>query len=372
MASVRDIDEANFPSFVADLWDHQGWTTQINSVEGEAYVAAVQTDPQPQRGLIWAKSGTTGARVDGNAVLKFAKFCRENGVDDAGVLTLGEFTEDGRKAAEKFDIQLVDGQQLTALVERHNLDNLVANHATESSESDGDSGGVSPISAITNVISSVTDSSSEPRVTELISGPLESVRTQLSERGIGISPKVAVGAFAVAALIIAGVVVGPTLLGSLPFIGGGGETAAPAVSLSAAPIAPGQSATTLYVEWNATSKTIIDANTSDEYAFYPPNGTRFVIIKWSITNTGEQAVTLHPAMFTVAANGSTYRYQPLRGAAGFEETTVGPGESHEGWTAYAIPTTETTGTIDISQESLRHPVSAQFAEVQSLPIDVSR
>ena len=376
MSPVRRLDESAFPAFVAALWEHQGWTTKLRDVEGETYVAAVQEGQASERGLIWAKSGSTGARVAGNAVVEFATFCRDNGIDDAAIITLGSFTEDGEKAAEKFGIDLLDGDELAAVVERHGLEDLVEEHtpAEDGSTADGPLASISE--SLGGLKNGLPDSSALSSVSEGVAG----IRRGLGERKLDVPPKVALAVVVLAAVLVAGVVVGPSLgslgapesLGSLNPLGGDGDAvAAQPVEVSAPPVQPSGAATTLYVEWNATTRSTIDANASDDLVHVAPNGTRFVIVQLSVINTGEQAIDLRPAMFTLSINATTYDYQPLSGVAGFEETSLEAGGSYEGWTVFVVPENASEGSLGISQSAIRGTVAVQFAANPGLAVNAT-
>lgn len=375
MNPVHQLDDSTFPAFVADLWEHQGWRTSIREVDGKPYVAAVRP-AAGERGLIWAKSGSTGARVSGSAVVAFATFCRENGVDDAAIITLGAFTEDGEAAAEKFGIELLDGEGLAAVVERHDLADLVAEHAT-GDESGGARDADGRLAAIAGTIAAVgltiPDLDGLKSPSELVA-PL---RERLGERGIEVPRQVGVATVVVVALVVAGVVVGPSFgpsfgdLGSLDPFGGGGTDEVPPVDVSAGPVQPDGAVTTLYVEFDAVASATIDADPADDRIHVAPEGTRFVVVGLSITNTGSQAVELHPAAFTLSVDGTTYRHQPLSGVTGFEPATLEAGDSYEGWTAFVVPENAPEGSLGVDQDAVRGKVAVQFAPNPELTVDVT-
>lgn len=372
MTAVADLDESAFPAFVADLWERQGWTTTVRAVDGEAYVAAVDR-AAGERGLIWAKSGSTGARVDGNGVTAFVKFCRDQGVDDAAILTLGAFTEDGAAAAEKFGIERLDGDDLAAVVERHDLGDLVAEHASAGDGSDAGGGsGDGPLAAVDGVVAAI-EGAVQVDALESPSELVATLRARVGDR-VEVPRQVGVATVVVVALVVAGVVVGPSfggLLGLIPFGGGDGGGETPAVEVSAGPVQPGDAATTLYVEFNATARTTVDADPGDDRVHVSPNGTRFVVVGLAITNTGNEAIDLHPAAFTLTANGTVYRHQPLVGVTGFNETTLQPDDSYEAWTTFVVPENVSMGTLDVDQNAVRGGVAVQFAPNPGLTVNVT-
>lgn len=367
MTVVQDLDESTFPAFVADLWERQGWTTTVREVDGEAYVAAVDAEAG-ERGLIWAKSGSTGARVTASAVVEFKTFCRENGVDDAAILTLGAFTEDGEAAAEKFDVEILDGEGLAAVVERHDLTDLVARHASDGDESESDDDGrFAGIAAIAAVIEGAVQVDALGSPSEMVAV----VRARIDEWEIEVPRQVGVATVVVVALVVAGVVVGPSFGSLNPLDGDDGNGEPPPIEVSAGPIQPAGAATTLYVEFDATPITTIDADPDDDWVHVAPEGTRFVVVELSITNTGGQAVDLHPAVFALAADGTVYRHQPLAGVSGFDETTLGPDDSYEGWTVFVVPEDASMGTLDVDQNAVRGGVAVQFAPNPNLTVNAT-
>lgn len=373
MTVVQDLDESTFPAFVADLWERQGWTTTVREVDGEAYVAAVDAEAG-ERGLIWAKSGSTGARVTGSAVVEFETFCRENGVDDAAILTLGAFTEDGEAAAEKFDVELLDGDGLAAVVERHDLTDLVARHASDGDESESDDdgrfAGIAAIAAIAAVIEGAVQVDALGSPSELVAA----LRARIGDREIELPRQVGVATVVVVALVVAGVVVGPSFgsLASLDPLGGGdGGGEAPPIEVSAGPVQPGDAATTLYVEFDATATTTVDTDPDDDRVHVAPEGTRFVVVELSITNIGGQGIDLRPALFTLAADGTVYRYQPLAGVSRFDETTLEPDDSYEGWTVFVVPEDAPSGTLDVDMGAVRGGVAVQFAQNPGMTVNAT-
>ena len=370
MSAVQDLDESTFPDFVADLWERKGWTTERRSVDGESYVAAVKPEAG-ERGLIWAKSGSTGARVDGEGVVTFAKFCKENGVDDAAILTLGAFTEDGETAAEKFGIDLLDGEGLATVVERHDLDDLVAEHAVaDDSKESNDDGLLAPLAGVLAGLDDALQFEALESPSELVAG----IRKQIDDRDIEVPRQVGVATVVVVALLVAGIVVGPSFvgLGSLnPLAGGDGDAGPASMEVSAGPVQPSEAATSLYVEFNATSRTTIDVNPEDDQVHVAPNGTRFVVVGLSVVNTGDEAVELPPAAFTLSANGTTYNYQPLEGTNGYWEANLAAGDSYEGWTVFVVPEDAPSGTLGIDQRTVRGGVAVQFAPNPSMTVNVT-
>lgn len=370
MTAVPDLDESTFPGFVADLWERQGWRTSVREIDGESYVAAVD-EAAGERGLIWAKSGSTGARVDADGVAEFAEFCRENGVDDAAVLTLGSFTEDGERAAEKFGIESLDGEGLVDVVERHDLTDLVVEHAPDGGGSDG-SGDAGPLGALADVLA-VIAGTVQVGALESPSKLFAGLRGRLADRGIRLPRRVGVATVVVVALVVTGVVVGPSLggLASLnPLAGNGGEQLPP-MEVAADPVQPSGAATTLHVEFNATATATVDADPGDDRVHVAPNGTRFVVVGLTIINTDSEAVDLHPATFTLSANGTTYNHQPLAGTAGFEETTLAADDSYEGWTVFVVPDDAPSGTLHVDQDAVRGSVAVQFASNPRLTVNVT-
>lgn len=365
MSDLQDLDESTFPDFVADLWDRQGWTTRLQAVEDETYVAAVRPEAG-ERGLIWAKSGRTGARVDAEGVVTFAKFCKENGVDDAAILTLGAFTQDGEAAAEKFDIDLLDGEHLARVVERHDLANLVDEHATGGSSGSAE-GALAPLFGVLAALDVALPLDGVGSPQQLVA----TLQERLGERNVEIPRQVGVATVVVVALVVAGVVLAPSIAIPNPLGGGGDEQVPAAVAVTAGPVQPEGATTTIYAEYNTTTRQTIDVNPDDEKVHVAPNGSQFVVVALSLVNTGEEAVDLRPAAFTLSANGTTYRYQPLVGADGFWETNLAAGDSYEGWIVFVVPEDTPKGTLGIDQGAVRGSVAVQFAPNPGLAVNTT-
>ncbi|MFC4550901.1 DUF4352 domain-containing protein, partial [Halorussus sp. GCM10023401] len=112
--------------------------------------------------------------------------------------------------------------------------------------------------------------------------------------------------------------------------------------VSAAP-APNGSAT-LHVGWDAKVVDTIDPNESDEVAYYPPEGERFVVVYLNVTHVGDEELELRQRDFKLQSGNETHGFRPLAGTDGFFDHPMGPGRNYKGWTAFTVPK-GTTGTL---------------------------
>ena len=320
----KEMDRSTFGEFVAALWEQQGWQTQVKR-DGQKVFVAVQRPQTGEEGLLWAIPAGEG-EIGGKQVQQFAKLGRQYEVEESAIVTAGAVSEHARKAASSTGVELLDGEGVAALVQQRGLEDLVrkfdgdaggGDDGTDGNSDAGASGDASPLAPAKAVVGRVSG----------------------AVGGLPVSGTVAVAAVVVAAVLAAGVLFGPSL--PIPFLGGGGDAGATG-PISAAP-APNGSAT-LHVGWTATVVDTVDPNESDEVAYYPPEGERFVVVYLNVTHVGDEELELRQRDFKLRAGNETHGFRPLAGTDGFFDHPMGPGRNYKGWTVFTVPK-GTTGTL---------------------------
>lgn len=146
---LQDINPNRFEDFVAALWgDYLGWEdTEVVGDPGDRGIDVVATTPDGERALIQCKrySGS----VDSASIQQYADLKLQHpDVSRIVVVTTGEFTESAEELAADLDIgmELVDGEELAALIDRRRAYPLAASYLpgvklARTVEGFGDAGG---------------------------------------------------------------------------------------------------------------------------------------------------------------------------------------------------------------------------------------
>jgi len=274
----EEMDESAFPEFLAAFWGEKGWDASVTPNDDGTYLVAGDRDGGSTRGLIGVRpSGDT--EVDASEVEDFAAFCERKGVDVRVMATRGRFTTGARSAADAADVHLLDPNELATSVRDENAEHLL-------DDFDGGGGGG-------------------------LLGAFPAVPIPVPA-GIPVVPLL------VAAMVVAAAVfVGPTLLGSVPFVGGGGGDGGAggpdvtALSLSDA------NETAADVRW--------DARTQPELGNYSaPDGQTFVVVQFEATSAGNGTVALRDSHFVLAVNDTFRSVQSFENASDSLRSTLLP------------------------------------------------
>ncbi|WP_135830173.1 restriction endonuclease [Halorussus halobius] len=322
----ESIDRSAFGQFVAELWQRQGWQTQIKDDDGRIFVA-LQRPETGEEGLVWA---IADGEVGGQQVQQFRSLCDEYDVGEGAIVTAGTFSEHAEKVAQGTGVELLDGEGIERVLQRKELTGLAEQYG-----GDGGGGGSdgSPLDAATDLASRAAEATSDV-------------------------PLVAV--VVVVALVGAGVLFGP----SVPFLGGGD-------AISAESTAPEGANASLHVTWNAKVTDSIDMNESDDLVYPAPEGQQLVLVRMAINNTGNGSVPLKQTAFKLRANGTTHANQTLARHAGFLNLPIGPGETVPVWTVFAIPEGE-SATLVYDQNVTRATVEVEFVRNSDLSVNESQ
>ena len=307
---IEGMDRDSLGEFVAAVWRRQGWETRTTAMKGDLFVVVQRTDPQPERGLIWIVADPGGS-IGAERLVRFHEFCRSKGVGEAAVVTSGGVTDDARRHAAKRNVGLLDADAVREVVRAHDLGDLVAKHGGDA----GGSGGEGPVDRVREAVSRAR--SAAPPVPR----------------------RVAAAVLLALAVVVAGVVVGPSALG----FGGGGEE--PTDSVHARSLTPASSDGLLLVSWDASRTDAIDPDPDDDTAYYPREGQTFLVVELKVTNAGGSAVPVSESGFLVEANGTVLGHQPLAGTDGFAGREVVPGDTLLGWVAFSVPADAENDTL---------------------------
>ena len=325
---IREMDESDFAAFVADIWEQQGWNTQVTEKSGKAFVALQRDGAE---GLIWATTGT-GDDVSGKALQQFVQIAKEYGLDEGAVVTGGQFSDDAEQIADQAGIDLVDGEKLRTIVEARELHDLVEKHGDGSgggSGGDGDDDGAGLLDRL----------------------PVDDLPDV---------PAKAVGGVVVAILaVVAAVVVGPTILGT------GGNVQEESFNVTATSSVSGNETKALDVTWNA--KTTAELEPEKNVVYRAREGQQFVVVQLNVTNTGEENIGLRQEGFRLRANGTVHGHQPLTNASGFEVGVLKPGKAMSTWTVFSVDEGVTNATL-VAEEGVYGDVAVRFQRDADLEV----
>lgn len=300
----EEMDEADFPEFLAAFWAEKGWDTSVQPNDDGTYLVGGDKD-DGTRGLIGVRPAED-TEIAASEVEDFAAFCDQNGVDVRVMATRGRFTTGARSAADAGDVHLLDPNELASSVRDEDAEHLVEDYS-------GSSGGGSLLANVPGV-------------------PIP-VPTGVPS-GIPIVPIV------VAAIVVfAAVFAGGTLLSFVPFVGADGGTAGgnagPAFTAFSLAAAENSTAT---AEWDARVTDEIEATNN---TYEPGDNETFVVVQMNVT-AGDSQVVVRSQNFALSVNGTNYGHQQFENASQqfrseMAAVTAGPGESGRILLVFAVP-----------------------------------
>jgi len=196
------------------------------------------------------------------------------------------------------------------------------------------------------------------------------VRRQIAKRmGVEFSRSATAGIGTV------GVIAGVVVLVLVGLSGGGSVPGADVsnVTMSAEDASPQDVSTSLQVEWNSRAQSAVDPN-PDAISIYNSNeGQKFVVVRVSVTNTGEESIELTPRLFRLSSDGIEYEYQGLFGSGNsLSGVTMNPDGTHSAWTAFSVPEGLTEAQMIVNQEAyFQKNVSVSFNHNPNMSINMS-
>lgn len=125
---MQNMGDYEFEHFVADLWEAQGWQTEVEQQSSDAGVdvRAIKHSPYPQKQLIQAKRYSESTKVGGPDIQQYASLKQqEEGVDAAVIVTTSSFTSSAERRARDLNVKLVDGDDLLNMVSELGAFNVV-------------------------------------------------------------------------------------------------------------------------------------------------------------------------------------------------------------------------------------------------------
>jgi len=137
---LQTIDPYDFEHFVGELWESQGWETEVSQGSNDMGVDVVATKENglmDQKAVIQAKRYSDGNKVGRPKIQQYYTLKEQDtDADAAVVVTTSEFTSGAEDWASEHNVKLVDADDLVAIVREEDRYDLVEEYA-EPAEDDG-------------------------------------------------------------------------------------------------------------------------------------------------------------------------------------------------------------------------------------------
>jgi len=136
---LRNIDPYEFEEFVGELWERQGWKTEVSQSSNDkgVDVVAEKTDGMVDQKLaIQAKRYSEGNKIGRQDVQQYHSMKVQDATADAAVVaTTSSFSTPAEDWASEHNVKLIDGQDLVEIVEERGAYELVDEYAPTLRES---------------------------------------------------------------------------------------------------------------------------------------------------------------------------------------------------------------------------------------------
>jgi len=131
LALLHQIDAYDFEHVVSDLWDRQGWETNVTQGANDRGVDVIATreDPFEQKLAIQVKRYDPASTVGSPEIQQYASLRQQvPNVDAVVVVTTAQFTASAENTAGDLNVKLVDGDQLCELIETYNAYDILQSY----------------------------------------------------------------------------------------------------------------------------------------------------------------------------------------------------------------------------------------------------
>lgn len=125
---LQAMDDYDFEHFIGDLWELQGWDTEVEqqSTDAGVDVRATQTSPYYRKVLIQAKRYSDDNPVSGPDVQQYSALKQQEAdVDESIIVTTGRFTGSAEDRGKDLNVKLIDGHGLVAIIDEFNAYDIV-------------------------------------------------------------------------------------------------------------------------------------------------------------------------------------------------------------------------------------------------------
>lgn len=133
------MDPYQLEKLVAEIWEEQGYQTNVRTASGDRGidVEATKTKPFDERVLIQVKRYTGGNKVGSDEVRKYSTLKnQESNADVIVLVATSDFTTPAEKLATDLNVKTIDGDELAGLVYEHfdKIKNVFSNLNAESEQ----------------------------------------------------------------------------------------------------------------------------------------------------------------------------------------------------------------------------------------------
>lgn len=120
---LQEMNEYEFEELVSDVWSERGWDTRVTTGSNDRGidVIAEKHSPFQQKQLIQAKRYSSNNKIGSPDIQQYSSlYHQEDNVDSVIIVTTSAFSDQGKKAANKLNIKLVNNNKLIDMI--FNLD----------------------------------------------------------------------------------------------------------------------------------------------------------------------------------------------------------------------------------------------------------
>ena len=138
---LQSMDDFEFEHLIADLWRHQGWSAEVEQQSSDAGVdiRATKTAPYRKKSLIQAKRYSDTNTVGGPDIQQYSALKQqEPDADEAIIVTTGYFTGSAEDRARDLNVKLIDGDDLTDLIDELDAYDIAEEYLDTTPESSED------------------------------------------------------------------------------------------------------------------------------------------------------------------------------------------------------------------------------------------
>lgn len=127
LGKLHKLEPMVFEQFIADLWSQLGWETEVVPVQEDrgAEVIATRNDLFTRRRAIQVKRKNPSSTHNLDEVQRYMALSLRDGVDEALLLTTGQFTQTAREEADVSSYELMDGRRLASFIRENELQQVV-------------------------------------------------------------------------------------------------------------------------------------------------------------------------------------------------------------------------------------------------------
>ncbi|MFC7249001.1 restriction endonuclease [Halomicroarcula sp. GCM10025324] len=135
--SLSSIDPYQFENFVADLWEHRGWDSEVTSKSQDAGIDVLveKSEPFNQTQVIQAKRNAPDNKVSSSDIQQYASLQHQvPEADTVIVVTTSEFSAPANNRASVLNVKLVNGDTLLRIIDELDAYDLVEDYTGNTAE----------------------------------------------------------------------------------------------------------------------------------------------------------------------------------------------------------------------------------------------